>query len=315
MTSKKPLHFDPTEFIGRQLHTWPTARDNHAALSQQQTRLIESGRQTFIVQHNPARAISSGAKVDSKSIAARPCFLCQSNRPAQQIQTDTGDFSILVNPYPILPDHLVIAHRTHTPQTLRINEEAMISTADILPGFTILYNGPRCGASAPDHLHFQAVRSESLPLWQSLDQCLGSIEADTTAIADAVPACLVMRSRDPKALSELMSRTMQLLPEDPDGPEPMVNAMLRRTPDNEYQAVIVPRRSHRPHDFSFDTSDTTSLFISPGAVDMCGVIVCPRHIDYDRLTADRILGIFHDVTYSYPELCNIYRHPHSPCSK
>lgn len=146
---------DIESFISRQLEAWPEAAARFKALEAVETKRVGG----YDVQFNPARAVSTRAKVDAASIAARPCFLCARNRPKQQIAIEWEDMEILVNPFPIFPGHLTIAAKAHTPQTLRGRAEQMRRLSRELPGYTVFYNGARCGASAPDHMHFQAVPS------------------------------------------------------------------------------------------------------------------------------------------------------------
>lgn len=143
------------EFLERQMAVWPEVAARFEAL-----RLVETKRVgDYCVQFNPARVVSTAAKVDAASIAARRCFLCGANRPPQQLALEWEDMEILVNPFPIFPGHLTIAAKAHTPQTMLGRTDQMRRLSRELPGYTIFFNGARAGASAPDHMHFQAVPS------------------------------------------------------------------------------------------------------------------------------------------------------------
>lgn len=144
------------EFINRQLRLWPEAASRFKALEAVEIKDVGG----YKVQFNPSRAVSTAAKVDAASVAARRCFLCAANRPEQQISLPWEDLEILVNPFPIFPEHLTIAAKEHTPQSLRGRVEQMRRLSKELPGYTVFFNGAKCGASAPDHMHFQAVPSE-----------------------------------------------------------------------------------------------------------------------------------------------------------
>lgn len=146
---------DLNSFFERQFQLWPEVALRFSALENVEIKEVGGYR----VQFNPARAVSTAAKVDSASIAARPCFLCDCNRPKEQISMPWGDLEILVNPFPIFPGHLTIAAKTHVAQSLLGRTEQMRRLSKELPGYTVFYNGAKCGASAPDHMHFQAVPS------------------------------------------------------------------------------------------------------------------------------------------------------------
>ena len=198
------MHID--EFIRRQLELWPGAAQRHKDLESVDVKQLTICGEPYAVQFNPARAVSTRAKVDAKSIAERPCFLCAKNRPKEQIVLEWEDLDILVNPFPIFPGHLTIAAREHTPQTLEGRSEQMRRLSRALPGYTIFYNGAKCGASAPDHMHFQAVPSRYMrvPKWI---QSYELPEADFSA-------------------EEI---------------DPMVNAVC-----TDGVITVIPRRKHRP---------------------------------------------------------------------
>lgn len=159
---------DAAAFITAQRAEWPLAARNFDALDGVEVRSIAMPGMDIKVQFNPARIVSSGAKVDARSLAERPCFLCGKNRPAEQRGIDWRGYTVLVNPFPIFPRHLTIPAVGHTPQRIQGRVADMLALAAELPGYTVFYNGPRCGASAPDHMHFQAGNSDFLPIWQRL---------------------------------------------------------------------------------------------------------------------------------------------------
>ncbi len=278
--------FNHLTFIASQLNRWPLAKANHHDVAHVQTRKLIINNSVITLQHNPVRAISSGSKVDTKSIASRQCFLCQNNRPQEQIQESFGQFHILINPYPILPNHLVLAHHAHTPQRISPHLTEMIEIAHFLKGFTVFYNGPQCGASAPDHMHFQAIPSDLLPIWNENYDFIGTIRINNS---------------DSSMLYTSMLDIIHMLPQKSDSPEPMVNIFMRHI-NNEYQAIIIARRRHRPHNFSFDINGNEGVFISPGAIDVSGILVTPRLYDFNNLTPDVVYNIYKDVCYTQYEL-------------
>jgi len=153
-----------TELLNEQVSNWELARTNFAGLKTVRTKSFDFGDFEVKVQFNPARIISSGAKVDPKTIAERKCFLCTENRPAEQTSVDAGDYLVLVNPFPIFPEHFTIPRKEHVDQQIKPYFADMLVLAEALDDYLIFYNGPRCGASAPDHMHFQAGTKDFLPL-------------------------------------------------------------------------------------------------------------------------------------------------------
>ena len=262
-------------FFESQLREWQLARDNHEALTHVWSRELKSSKtaMTLRVQYNPARMASTGASIDKASIAARPCFLCAKNRPKEQRSLDlNADFEWLVNPFPILPHHFTIAAKEHRPQRILDGYDAMIQAAQALPeGYIVFYNGPKCGASAPDHLHLQAGEWDMpLPMGDAYRTyhlpCAESSDA-FRALYDTLP---IVDGED----------------------EPRMNVVAYRTGEH-VSLIVIPRRAHRPHCYSAE--GTGKYLISPGTLDMCGLIITPRLEDYERLTATRALDILCEV--------------------
>ena len=161
-------------FVTDQLSTWPLAEGNFKALESVHVREVEVNGLTIKLQFNPARMISSAAKLSKEDIAKRKCFLCEENRPAVQNSipfTAPGghEYHILVNPYPIFPDHLVVAKAAHKDQCIAGRFGDMLALAREFEGYTLFYNGPKCGASAPDHHHFQVAPRGLMPLEVQVD--------------------------------------------------------------------------------------------------------------------------------------------------
>ncbi len=262
-------------FFESQLREWQLARDNHEALSRVWSRELISDKTNMAlrVQYNPARMVSTGASIDKASIAARPCFLCAKNRPAEQHGLDLNDeFEWLVNPFPILPHHFTIASKNHRPQRILDAYDAMIQATLALPEeYIVFYNGPKCGASAPDHLHLQAGK------WNT-----------PLAMGDAFRAYHL-----PCAEASDVFRTLyDSLPVMDGEDEPRMNVVAYRTGEH-VNLVVIPRRAHRPH--CYTTEGAEKYLISPGTLDMCGLIITPRLEDYERLTATKALDILCEV--------------------
>ena len=260
-------------FFEEQLREWPLAHDNHDALTRVWSRELTSDKLAIPlrVQYNPARIVSTGANIDKASIAARPCFLCAKNRPAEQRAMPlNADFEWLVNPFPILPHHYTIAAKVHRPQRILDAYDAMIQATLALPEeYIVFYNGPKCGASAPDHLHLQAGIFDC--------QLLTANYPYKTLLADS---------------KESFRKIYDSLPVTDGEEEPRMNVIAFRK-GNHVSLIVIPRRAHRPH--CYTAEGDKHYLISPGALDMGGLIVTPRREDYDRLTADKAIDILCEV--------------------
>ena len=262
-------------FFESQLREWQLARENHEALTRVWSRELISDKtgMSLRVQYNPARMVSTGAKIDKASIATRPCFLCAKNRPAEQRGLDLNeDFEWLVNPFPILPNHFTIAAKEHRPQRILDGYDAMIQAVQALPeGYIVFYNGPKCGASAPDHLHLQAGKWD-MPL----------------PMGDAYRVYHLPHAESSDAFRMLYDS----LPVMDDEDEPRMNVVAYRTGEH-VSLIVIPRRAHRPHCYSVEGDG--KYLISPGTLDMCGLIITPRLEDYERLTPAKALDILCEV--------------------
>ena len=251
---------------------WPLACENQEALDHVLTRRldVEGFACPVVVQHNPARIRSTAAKVDSKSLAERPCFLCPENRPeVQQAHPLCDGWELLVNPYPILKEHYTIVAMRHQPQTLQGVLPVMRQAARVLgSAFMVFYNGPHCGASAPDHQHLQAGHWQGVPLVEYL------LSHPVTAPVEIAPMGFKIIVRP------LISVEDTFLPSDTDD----VNLILVGD-----MLITIPRRHHRPACFGF--TDSRQRLVSPGALDMCGLLITPRRSDFDNLTPDEARDI------------------------
>lgn len=293
-------------FIDRQIASWTLAADNTRQLSQVQTRHINIGPRHITLQYNPSRRISTAAKTDTATIKARPCFLCHANRPQAQEFIEWYDYHILLNPFPIFPQHLTIAHKSHTPQRINGHISHMTALAHELQGFTIFYNGPLCGASAPDHLHFQAAPTQYFPIWETIDATGPVHTMPGIEIYDICPAICLIHAAGPEEMERNVRSIMDLLPADEPTGEPKLNILMRDT-GMSLQAIVIPRRAHRPHNFAHDHSDTSRILISPASVDMSGVIISVRPSDFAGLSPQQITNLYLEVGYTYSQLINTLR--------
>lgn len=290
-------------FFDRQLEAWPAAAKRYQDLSHVQTRTLGADLR---LQFNPARMVSTGAKIDRNTLAKRPCFLCSENRPEEQmvLPQDNG-FELLVNPFPILPVHFTIPMQKHQPQRISESYPEIHRLLERYSPLMVFYNGPECGASAPDHAHLQGGTSGLLPLQVNWNQLSPTVETvDTLNDKEKTGICrhfvipfFVIRSRSEEGDQRLFSRLYKALealrPCGPgtSHPEPMMNIVSWKDGD-DYLSVVIPRRKHRP-DCYFAEGDRQVL-VSPGALDMSGLIITPREGDFERLTPDQASAILQE---------------------
>ena len=289
-------------FFHRQLQTWHDVRQRYRDLQQVETRELVTDTITLQAQWNPARIASTGAKIDAKSIAERPCFLCAKNRPQEQMhRVIDGKYELLVNPFPILPIHFTLPTVKHQPQRILSMYDEMLKLAERNADLTLLYNGPHCGASAPDHAHLQAVSNGCLPLqqsWQRLSRNLVEVTKDEEEngiwqVVDYPAAAFVIRSSQKSIGERLFRRLYDALPPSEDGDEPMMNIIMWQS-DNAVFSVVLPRRKHRPA--CYTATGDAQYIISPGAVDMGGLIITPREQDFRRVTPELVLDIYRELS-------------------
>lgn len=265
------MKMDVEGLFESQMAEWPEAAERYAALAQ--VRVKQAG--AMWVQYNAARAVSTGAKVDSKTIAERKCFLCGDSRQREQRGIAWGGYEVLVNPFPIFARHFTIVSKEHIPQRLDGRVADMLRLAREMEGYTVFYNGACCGASAPDHQHFQAVKTECLPIWDS----------------DVAP-CLRLSDSRIVTIEAWMERLMAKV--DCDN----LNVLTRYDGDC-WEVIAIPRRAHRP---SFYGIGDDEYLISPASVDLGGVIITPREKDYERVDAELIERLMAEVCYSDEEI-------------
>ncbi|MBR4729322.1 MAG: DUF4922 domain-containing protein [Prevotella sp.] len=305
-------------FFNRQLEKWEAARQRYQDLRSVKTRELVVGSSSIQVQWNPARMVSTGASIDKKAIAARPCFLCEQNRPKEQIKKDVdGQYELLVNPFPILPQHFTIPAVKHQPQRILGSYGEIHKLLEEYPEMMVFYNGPQCGASAPDHAHFQAGSSGVLPLqmsWQRLSRNLTPIislneHEDLSLIDDYPCTALLIRSRSQYGDEQLFRRLYEALEgvrsqESADSSdEPMMNIVAWRH-DDDFLSVVFPRTKHRPDCYYKEGGE--QYIISPGALDMAGLIITPRQEDYERITPEKALSILNEITLKGKALQQVF---------
>ncbi len=288
----------------QQQASWELARLGFKSLESVRVTSFDFNGFTLRVQFNPGRLKSTTAKVDNVSVQTRPCFLCNENLPPEQRGIlYRNDFLLLVNPYPILPEHFTIARIDHLPQRILPDFESFLDlAADLAPQFIVLYNGPRCGASAPDHMHFQAGTKQFLPLVDNYGNArarFGRLLADNGevkvfSVDRYLPPFIALESATPHAMSRMFEMIYRVL-QDMSGvsDEPLMN-LLCWFEEGEWRVVIFPRVKHRP-DRYFEKGEKRVLF-SPAAIDLAGVCVIPVEEDFTRINADILKEMVEEVT-------------------
>jgi len=316
------------KFIHDQLSRWPLACGNFRALKNVEKKSFEIGGLKVVVQHNPARIVSSAAATDKKSLEARPCFLCLENRPKEQINLrfegrKGKKYDILVNPYPIFPDHLVIAAARHIEQRIAKRYVDILDLSKAYQGYTFFYNGPKCGASAPDHHHFQACGRGLMPLERDVDvlleQVLSSKEAapcdraNAAGIGDTLEymasvqdahlfhykkfcrGIFVLKGREVKSVAKLFYQLLDCAPIPEGDTEPRFN-LITYYKSGEFRSIIVFRSQHRSHHYWSDGPD--HLTMSPGCADMGGMLIVPRPDDWAKIDQKLLVDMLDEVTYT-----------------
>ena len=287
-------------FISNQLSSWELAQKNHQALSEVETREMSVNGVSFTIQFNPSRILSTGAKLDAKSIQQRPCFLCRENQPVEQkVIEATEGYHLCVNPYPILPGHVTIPSVCHTRQEIptdffKVLEELFITLPQ---GYAVFYNGAYSGASAPDHLHYQGAPQCHIPLiaqYAQWEETKEAINEHIYYIKDyACPLFAIEWSGNIPAID--LTDVLKLFPKSSEEWEPKLNLLAWKEGQKNI-LVIIPRGKHRPD--CYFAEGASQRMISPGALDMAGIIVTPRKEDFDKITPEDIRSIMQEVGLS-----------------
>lgn len=278
---------DVDSLFRQQLESWPLLARGVDSLSRAETRRVTVCGSEVFLRHIPHRAGSTTAAVDRESIRKRPCFLCPENLFPEQRGVRFGtDFTLYCNPFPVVRHHLTVVHREHREQRIEGQIGPMLDLAARLPGYFVLYNGPQCGASAPDHLHLQAGLLEELPIATDAASGVGPVLERHGIRA------LRFRGSDPSALTDLTARAFSLLSSRTGKvPEPWVNVVLFSEGGRGSTVIVFPRGQHRPAAYH-----SGQLMVSPASIDMCGLLITPSAENFETLTAQEIAGIYGEVT-------------------
>jgi len=294
--------------IDQQLATWPKLSEGYEAFRRIETKRVRVQESEVVVQHNPRRIRSTAAQVDKNSINARTCFLCPDNLPPEEKGIAYRDALVITcNPFPILDQHLSIIHREHTPQRIQGNVELLLSLSkDLGSSYFVLYNGPECGASAPDHLHFQACSRALLPIQENLFKDEPVLDEDCSycdetagntfelfTLGGCGRSVVVFRGGNVDELALWIYRVIRELAIQTDKDEPLINIVCTYDP-KLWTVYLFPRSKHRPR--SFFEEGESRLVVSPGAIDMAGVVVVPEREHYEKIGEKEVVQIFSDVS-------------------
>jgi len=295
------------ELFSEQKREWPDLREGHQLLKNVRERNVPCRGFSVRLQYNAGRMKSSLAVVEGKNRKAQQCFLCLDHLPeGQKGISYRGDYLILCNPMPVFSSHFTISHLDHRLQTIDEHIDTFLQLmADFGSGWTVLYNGPKCGASAPDHLHFQATPSGQMPIEKEIQEekrrALLKYVDETLLyrIKDLGREVIILQGDDPMAIEDAFKNFLQALKKvNPIDEEPMVNIAgfyeESKRKERKWELVIFPRRKHRPDAF-FREGDSR-VVISPGVIDMGGVLITPVEKDFSRLDAAAVEDIYEEVS-------------------
>ncbi len=292
------------ELYEHQLHDWPRLAEGVRALERVQHRTVSCDGFSVRVQFNPVRIVSANAKTDAASIAERPCFLCAENLPREQKSVLYRDeFFVLCNPAPIFLPHFTVVHAQHIPQSIDQHLDSFLKLAkELSPEYSIFYNGPKCGASAPDHLHFQASPRNAIPTEvEAVDAYRRKVVYKSGSVAllslkNYGRTTLVVESTSEQQIAAFLGELFAIWKGAQQiSVEPMMN-LIATFRQEVWRVILFPRAKHRP-DVYFKEG-VERILVSPAAVDIGGLIVTPLQIDFERIDARTVESIFTEVSLS-----------------
>jgi hypothetical protein len=311
--SGKDLASKAHGLLQQQKGAWEMLRAGYETLRSVRTKVYDFGGFQIKVQYNPGRLISTSAKVDAASIKERKCFLCPDNLPPAQrgIPCD-GEYLVLCNPFPIFPEHFTITSLHHTPQLIHNSFASLLYlTREMGSRYVLLYNGPRCGASAPDHLHFQA----GTRAWLPIDNEYGALKLSSAGrlaqngalsaytVEDSLRRFITFESLDAGQLQQAFGALYEACQDGAlAGEEPMLN-VLGFYSNTGWRIHVFPRAKHRPSFYFKEGSD--QLLISPAAVELGGICTTPREQDFEKVTREHIMDMYHEVCASAESFARI----------
>jgi len=276
---KSSLVSDVDRLLESQAVAWPALARGLQGLREGQTRVERVFGRDVLVRHIPHRIKSTTAPVDAISVSQRACFLCPMHLdPEEEGIVFNSEYTLYCNPFPILERHLTIVHATHRHQRIAGQFGVFLELAAALPDSFVIYNGPECGASAPDHLHFQSCSRKLFPVENDRHQ-------------GYMPRVFNLRDSESRRLVDRLDALVDVL-RDVTEPafEPMIN-VAGWFKEGEWSVFVFPRGKHRPAVYH-----TGELTVSPATIDLCGVFVVPKPEDFARIRGTDIENIFDEVT-------------------
>ena len=279
-----------------QVSNWELARVNYEGLKTVRTKLFHFNDFEVTIQYNPARIASTGARVDNRSIAARKCFLCVENRPEEQQSIVLDDYIVLVNPYPIFPQHFTIPRKEHSDQQIKPYFTDMLELAEALDDFIVFYNGPKCGASAPDHMHFQAGTKDFLPLltdYKRMKPTHGELLEEGVNyqlyhLKNYLRTVYCIES-DTIISAQNIFKNLYIKWQGDSTEEPLMNIVCSYE-DGIWYTFIFPRSAFRP--WQYTAEGDQQLLVSPATVEMSGIFITPVEKHFDRISQNDVISIF-----------------------
>jgi len=290
-------------FLQNQLENWEFAKNGYNSLKFVQTKVFQFKKFEVKVQFNPGRIKSSSANVDPKSISQRPCFLCATNLPSEQIRIKVLEkYLLLVNPYPIFPEHFTIPATNHVAQLIKSRVGDLLEMSKQLgANYTLFYNGPKCGASAPDHFHFQAGTKGFMPIENEYSDIIKSRSTIVVknklfsifSVSDYLRNFISVESSSVEELRRVLNKIIAQFELNNKNQEPLLNILANYTA-GKWIIILFPRAKHRPSHYYRE--DKNRIVLSPASVDLGGVCITPREEDYNKITKEIIVEIFNEVT-------------------
>lgn len=294
-------------FFARQLETWPSVQKRYRDLDSIERKTVHFEGFHIDIQYNPARVGSATAKIDAASLRARQCFLCREHLPEEQISLTYNErLEIRVNPYPIFERHFTVPAKRHEPQRIEGHFEEMLDLARRYPDYTVFYNGPESGASAPDHFHFQLVPRHVMPLEDDSERCpTERLFSDTrnevaaTSITAYARKNIMLKGANEEGIKKAFSQVTRAMRGIVPGTEEAMMNLFAWREGERWTVALFPRRKHRPWQFFAEGED--HILFSPGCADFAGLIISPRKADFDRLDAPLLRDLFGQLTLDEEE--------------
>ncbi|GAB6283129.1 MAG: DUF4922 domain-containing protein [Ignavibacterium sp.] len=303
MENNPQLNEQIIELLNEQIKEWDLCKQGYESLNQTRIKEFHLDKVTIKVQFNPVRMTSTSARVDQKSISERKCFLCKDNLPQEQrFVKFNHNFIILCNPFPIFPQHFTIPSFEHKPQKIVGNLESLLDLSYLLrKDFIVFYNGPKCGASAPDHLHFQAGTKIFLPIYNEIKIIKENYskiifrnkDKEIYSVDDTIRKFILIESNDKEFIISTFNILYDVLQKvEKINDEPLMN-ILSFYENEKWHLIFFLRKKHRPSYYFFE--DERKILLSPAAVDIGGVCITPREEDFNKIIKENLQEIFNEV--------------------